>query len=121
MMYQNYNCMLNLLIQNYKLHIQVIRNGLLLRNVDGSSSNWEYHLPVQPYLNIYSYSISDKTYQQLTQHTVYHTIIIKMVANFINLFNDKALKSVFFMLKQVPYLLFPQHDDPLIKLSDSSN
>ena len=108
MMYQNYNCMLNLLIQNYKLHIQVIRNGLLLRNVDGSSSNWEYHLPVQPYLNIYSYSISDKIYQQLTQHNVYHTIIIKIVANFINLFNDKALKSVcFFHVKAGTIPTFP--------------
>ena len=31
----------------------VIRDGLHLRKVDGSSSAWEYHLPMQPYGNIY--------------------------------------------------------------------
>ena len=45
-------------------NLQVIRDGFCLRNVDGSSSAWEY---------IYSYSISNKIYQQFTQHTVGHT------------------------------------------------
>ena len=51
----------------------VICDGLHWRNVDGSSSAWEYHLPMEPFGNIYSYSISNKIYQQLTQHTVRHT------------------------------------------------
>ena len=53
--------------------LQVIRDGLHSRNVDGSSSAWEYHLPVRPYGNIHSYSISNEIYQQLTQDTVGHT------------------------------------------------
>ena len=48
-------------------------DGLHLRNVGGSSSAWEYHLLMQPFGNIYSYSISNGIYQQLTQHTVGHT------------------------------------------------
>ena len=43
-----------------------------LRNVDGSSSAWEYHLAMESCENIYSYSISNEIYQQLTQHTVGH-------------------------------------------------
>ena len=39
--------------------LQVIRDGLHLRNVNGSSSVWEYHIPLQPLGNIYSYSISN--------------------------------------------------------------
>ena len=54
-------------------NLQVIRDGLHLRNVGGSSSAWEYHLLMQPFGNIYSYSISNGIYQQLTQHTVGHT------------------------------------------------
>ena len=52
---------------------QVIRDGLHFRNVNGSSSAWEYHIPMQPHWNICSYSISNEIYQQLTQHTVGHT------------------------------------------------
>ena len=50
----------------------IIRDGLHLRNVDGSSSAWEYHLPVQSFGNIFGYAISNEIYQQSTQHTVGH-------------------------------------------------
>ena len=63
---------------------------------------------MQPFENIYSYSISNEIYQQLTQHTVGHTpykiegkqctyITMKMLVNFTNLFSDKTLKSVCFL------------------------
>ena len=69
---------LNLLIQKWKnvnKHVNdfIEKQSLHLRNVDRSSSAWEYHLSMQPYGNIYSYSISNEVYQQLTQHTVGHT------------------------------------------------
>ena len=54
-------------------NLQVIRDGLHLRNIGGSSSAWEYHLLMQPFGNIYSYSISNGICQQLTQHSVGHT------------------------------------------------
>ena len=54
-------------------NLQVICDGLHLRNVDRSSSAWEYHLPMQPFGNIFNYSISNKIYQQLIQHTLGHT------------------------------------------------
>ena len=86
--------------------MQVTRDGLHLRNVDGSSSAWEYHLPMQPFGNINRYLISNEIYQRLTQHTVgltrwkvnnTLTITMKMVDNFINLFSDKTLKNVSFL------------------------
>lgn len=119
------NCLLNnaksIQSQRCKSFKQI---RLRLRNVDESSFLWKYYLPVQSHGNIYSCPISNEIYQQLTQHAVgntpyitegrQYTISIKMVVNFINLFCDKALKSVCFLyIKAGWHLLFLQHDDPL--------
>ena len=74
----------------------------ILRNVAGSSSVWEYHLPMQPYENNHSYSNSNEIYQKLTQHTVgdtpkvnhTRTILMKIVVNFIDLFSGKTFLYV---------------------------
>lgn len=43
---------------------------LYLRNDDGSSSVWEYMLPVQHFGNIYNCTISNNIYKQLTQKAI---------------------------------------------------